>query len=173
MTATFYKYAFIVGMVSAIIFSGWTLHKTAVMSAVKDAEVRVEQEFRESMDEQRKRLTAKADAAEDSLKVAIAKNYQRKTDEVKAIQSRTGSVATGVRDAITTGNTSGGSIASDPRKNSGTSTSFDLRLSGFDGEILTKWFAGSAAELQAELRACESDFAVVRKTLNDFREKNK
>lgn len=172
MTATFYKYAFMAAIAAALLFSGFTWHKAQVEIAVNAAEQRVEKEFRVSMDEQRKRLTAVATKAEADLKVALAKNTQRKNDEVKAIKSRTTAVAASVRDAVETGNTSGSSIPNNTGSDRSAESSFDLRLSGFDAAVLTEWFAGSAAELQAELKSCQSDFDTIKEKLNAFKEAN-
>lgn len=172
LTDTLYKFGFILAVVAGVLFGAYTWHKGEVKVAeVKTAE-RVEKEFRLSMDEQRKRLTAKATEAETKLKEALGKNQQRKTNEITAIKSRTDSVAASVRDAVKTGNTSGSSIPNDPGKDSGSIASFDMRLSGTDAELLTKWFAGSAAELQAELKACQADFDVVRDKINTFKLEN-
>lgn len=173
MQAFFYKYALIAALILGAIGGTYGWHRSIVNAEVKEAEHNIEQEFRISMDEQRKRLKAKADKAEADLKVALGKNNQRKSDEIKAVQSRTGTVAAGVRDAINTGNASGSRPSGSTGENSGTGSSFDLRLSGFDAEVLTKWFAGTASELQTELRACQSDFDAVRDKINKFGEANK
>lgn len=172
MTPKLYTYIAGLAVVAAALFGAYTWHKAEVAIAVNAAKVQVEQNFRVSIDEQRKRLTAKAKTAEDKLAAVLAKNNQRKTDEIKAIKSRTDSVAAGVRDAVQTGNTSGSSIPGNPGENRSTESSFDLRLSGFDAEVLTKWFAGTAAELQAELKSCQSDFDTVRQKLNQFKKDN-
>lgn len=162
-----YKYAAVAAVVSALFFSVWSWHKSEVHSAVTDAKASVEQSYRVAMDEQRKRLTAKASASEEALKAKIATNQTRKTNEVKSIRDRTAVVSNSVREQVAS-DSSGSNLSESTGEITASTASDYLRLSTVDAGLLVDWFAGSAAELQAELKSCMQDYEEVKQTVNGF-----
>ena len=162
-----YKYAAVAAVVGALIFSGWSWHKAAVHSAATDAKAAVEQSYSVAMDEQRKRLTAKASASEEALKSKIATNNTRKTNEVKSIRDRTAAVSNSVREQVAS-NPSGSNLSESTGAITASTVPDYLRLSATDAGLLTEWFAGASAELQAELKSCMRDYEEVKQTVNGF-----
>lgn len=154
-------------LVAAVGFLGYGWHRSIVNAEVKEAEFNIEQSFRVQVDEQRKRLLAKVDAAEDKLGSDIQANNKEKDAEIIKLNNTVATLTASLWDRLPRA-TSSGSGSDKTTGNSTTKTgATGLQLARPDAEFLT-WFSGNTAELQTELKACLARDKIVQEALKGF-----
>jgi uncharacterized membrane-anchored protein YhcB (DUF1043 family) len=158
----------VAALVSGVFLGGYTWHRTEVRAAVQAAVASVDLQYRVASDEQRKRLAARSEASTRLLNEVIQNQAKVKQNEVAVNKSKSSALVTRLRDNPKTPSASSGCNHPDTSASGSAEVPIDMRLFGFSGENLVRWFAEPAGELQAELRSCIADYEAVREQLNKF-----
>lgn len=168
MTKTMYKYGAIAALTLAVLFSAWSWHTAEVSKAVTAAKASVEQTYRVSIDEQRKRLVARSEASERELKKQLTNNSRSKDAEIKKLNTDVASLRSSLQSRPERTADSTTSVPNSTGESSTKAGATGLQLSRPDAEFLAG-FSGFSAELQAELRACIKDYEDVKNQINNFK----
>lgn len=168
MDTSLYKYGAILALTLAVLFSAWSWHTSEVSKAVTAAKASVEQTYRVSIDEQRKRLVARSEASEKALRNQLTNNSRSKDAEIKKLNTDVASLRSSLqsRPERTTDSTT--SVSNSTGESPAKAGATGLQLSRPDADFLAR-FSGFSAELQAELKACLKDYEDVKNEINSFK----
>ena len=165
-----YKVIFVAVFSAITLFAGYSWHKAEVKAAVQAATSALDKEYRVGIDEQRKRLVARSEASQRDMQTALTNTQRKKDAEIKKLNSDIVALRDSVRNRPERSANIGSNSADSTAETGSTQGATGLQLSRGDAEFLTR-YAGMAAELQSELKACIADYDAVRKQLLDYASK--